>query len=81
MAEKHRHFPCEALDQTWTGDGNFKKIEEDAIEHRARSFSNSEMINKLAKMAACSRKHMYDYCTLSDRQWLKHPILNPNLMY
>ena len=52
-------FSCEVLNQTWTGDRSFKKLEEDAKECRTRSFSHSEMINKLTKMAACSRKHMY----------------------
>ena len=28
--KKHRHFPCEALNQTWTGDGKSKKFEKDA---------------------------------------------------
>ena len=51
-----------------------KKIEEDAKEHRTRSFSHSEMINKLSKMVACSRKHMYDYRKLSDRRWLNSTL-------
>ena len=34
---KHRNFPCEALNQTRTGDNNFRKLEEDAEEHRAKS--------------------------------------------
>ena len=53
---KHRHFPCEALNQNWTGDRGFQKLEEDAEEHRTKSLS--QMVNKLGKMAACSEAHV-----------------------
>ena len=54
---KHRHFPCEALNQTWTDDSSFQKLKEHAKEHHTRSVSHSEKINKLAQRwlpaAAC----------------------------
>ena len=49
---------CEVVNQTWTGDRGFKKLEKDAKEHRTRSFFHSEMINKLKKMAAGSEAHV-----------------------
>ena len=49
MAEnpyKPHHCPFEALNQTWTGDRNFQKLEEDAKVHRAKSTFLLKMINK-----------------------------------
>ena len=38
---KHHHFPCEALNWTWTGQCNFKKLEGDAKWHRIQSVSHT----------------------------------------
>ena len=38
---KHHHFPCEALNWTWTGQRNFKKLEGDAKWHRIQSVSHT----------------------------------------
>ena len=35
---KHRHFPCEAQNQTSTGHHDFQNPEEDAKELRTQSF-------------------------------------------
>ena len=38
---KHHHFPCEALNWTWTGQCYFKKLEGDAKWHRIQSVSHT----------------------------------------
>ena len=50
MAEihmKHYHFPCEALNQTWTGHSNLLKVEENSEQHRAKCTFTLEMLSKL----------------------------------
>ena len=74
---KHRHFPCETQNQPWTGHHNFQNLEEGAKEHSTKSLPTR---NGQQKRWLPVVEHMY-YRELSDRRWLKHPMLNANLMY
>ena len=43
---KNRHFPCEALNQTWAADRGIQKLEKEAEKHRTKFTFPIKMSNK-----------------------------------